>query len=119
MCRSHTNESLDALMFDLAASISLLQFYDKSKWFRSLNMHLILHVVDQIRDFGPVMGWWSMIFERLQYLLKKKCHSPKKPELTLVKEIVKSEFLKNIQNNESIKQRQQNFVYEYSKDAVI
>jgi hypothetical protein len=104
---------------DLARSLSMLalQHYDKSKWFHSLNSYLILHLPDHIKDFGPVMGWWSMIFERLQFVLKKKCHSPKKPELTLVKEINKQEFISDI-GKSSIEKERLNFVFDFKKDKV-
>lgn len=58
-----------------------------------------------------------MIFERLQFLLKKKCHSPKKPELTLVKEINKKEFLSDIGKTIDEKDKL-NFVFKYKKDKV-
>ena len=34
------------------------------------NHHWVVHIFDQIRDFGPVHSFWTFLFERLNKLLK-------------------------------------------------
>jgi hypothetical protein len=34
------------------------------------NFHFITHIFQIIRDFGPVYGFWTFLFERLNKLLK-------------------------------------------------
>ena len=82
---THTIYSLDILQQDLAYYISKLQvFFPDFKGFHSVNFHLILHLTDQIKLFGPINGWWSMIYERLQFKLLEQIRSPKKPTVRLI-----------------------------------
>ena len=46
-----------------------------------------------IKLYGCVMGWWSMLFERMQCELKKTCKTPKNYEKHVVMEHVKREFI--------------------------
>lgn len=32
--------------------------------------HWVTHIFDQLRDYGPVYGFWTFLFERLNKLLK-------------------------------------------------
>lgn len=34
------------------------------------NFHWVIHIFDQICDYGPVYGFWSFTYERLNKLLK-------------------------------------------------
>ena len=34
------------------------------------NHHYMTHIIDQIIDFGPVYGFWTYLFERLNKILK-------------------------------------------------
>ena len=34
------------------------------------NHHYMTHIIDQIQDFGPVYGFWTYLFERLNKILK-------------------------------------------------
>ena len=77
---THTINSLKILKSDLAYYISKVQsLFPEYKGYHSVNFHLILHLCDQILLYGPIMGWWSMIFERLQFKLLEQIRSPKNP----------------------------------------
>ena len=34
------------------------------------NHHWVVHIFDQIIDYGPVVNWWTFLFERLKKVLK-------------------------------------------------
>lgn len=34
------------------------------------NHHWVVHVFNQIIDYGPVVNWWTFLFERLNKVLK-------------------------------------------------
>lgn len=34
------------------------------------NIHYVTHIFDQIPDYGPVYGFWTYLFERLNNVLK-------------------------------------------------
>ena len=36
----------------------------------STNLHVLTHLCDDIRRFGPVYGWWTFLIERLNYIIK-------------------------------------------------
>lgn len=52
------------------------------------SFHWVTHIFDQIRDFGPVYGFWSFASERLNKVLKDyntNCHSGGKLEMTFMR----------------------------------
>ena len=34
------------------------------------NHHWVVYIFDQIIDYGPVVNWWTFLFERLNKVLK-------------------------------------------------
>ncbi|CAD6590267.1 MAG: hypothetical protein TREMPRED_005680, partial [Tremellales sp. Tagirdzhanova-0007] len=37
---------------------------------RATNLHVLTHLTEDIRKFGPCYGWWSFLIERLNYVVK-------------------------------------------------
>lgn len=60
---------------------------------RAIYNILVLHIPFYIRQFGPIMGHWSMVFERLLCGLKRICKTPKNYQKQLVMEYHKREHL--------------------------
>jgi hypothetical protein len=44
--------------------------------------------------YGPVVGWWSMVFERIQYAVKRTCKTPKNFEKHIIMQHHKTEYLR-------------------------
>ena len=83
-CGSHTVHSLIALEQRLAECITVLQMNNpEDPLFGGINFHLVMHLPYQIRLFGPISGWWSMIFERKGYELKQMIHTGKNSEVRI------------------------------------
>ena len=81
-CGSHTIDSLSNLEHRLAECITILQIANEDDpLFGGINFHLVMHLPQQIRLFGPISGWWSMIFERKGYELKQMIHTGKNAEV--------------------------------------
>ena len=47
-------------------------------------MHLLRHVVDGIRSFGPVYGSWMFAYERFNSWLHRRVMNRRFPEATLM-----------------------------------
>ncbi|KAI0790156.1 hypothetical protein BC629DRAFT_1593292 [Irpex lacteus] len=53
------------------------------------NFHYVTHIFDQIEDFGPVYGFWTYLFERLNKMLKSYAvnnHGGGELEVTFMRE---------------------------------
>ena len=71
------------------------------------NFHWVCHVTDQIRDYGPVYGFWSFLYERLNKLLKSyntNNHGGGEIETTFLREHVRDSRIRDLVN-EAIKNR--------------
>ena len=59
------------------------------------NMHLALHLPAQIRDFGPVQGWWCFPFERLMGVAGKLPSKPGTGSVDVAKRLLSMLHLAN------------------------
>ena len=57
-------------MFYIFLRIYSWLFFQNYKDDLKPNFHWCTHLSDQIRDYGPVYGFWSFTFERLNGVLK-------------------------------------------------
>ena len=48
-------------------------------------MHLLHHIVDGIREKGPVRGFWMFPVERFMRFVSQRCKNASDPEITVVK----------------------------------
>ena len=55
------------------------------KWEVTVNYHMVLHVPDTLRDFGPASGYWCFPFERFNGVLEKMPNSGKTVEQEFLK----------------------------------
>ena len=63
------------------------------------NHHYILHLFEQILDYGPVYGFWTYVFERLNKILKSfevNGHSAGELEVTFFREFSRETRLLNL-----------------------
>ena len=63
------------------------------------NFHYITHIIDQIRDFGPVYGFWTYLFERLNKMLKSYAvnnHGEGELEVTFMREYMRETRLRSM-----------------------
>jgi len=79
LCMYTTSEaticSIDAQLRDLMQTCADT-FHAMGHSVCTPNMHLALHLPQQLRDFGPVQGWWCFPYERLMGVASKL---PSKP----------------------------------------
>ncbi|KAJ7113122.1 hypothetical protein C8R44DRAFT_882146 [Mycena epipterygia] len=64
------------------------------------NFHYVTHIFQIIRDFGPVYGFWTFLFERLNKLLKSydtNNHGDGELEVTFFREFHRDAILREIQ----------------------
>ncbi|KAF7293363.1 alcohol dehydrogenase [Mycena kentingensis (nom. inval.)] len=63
------------------------------------NFHYITHIFRTIRDFGPVYGFWTFLFERLNKLLKSydtNNHGNGELEVTFLREFIRDARLREL-----------------------
>jgi hypothetical protein len=63
------------------------------------NFHYITHIFQIIRDFGPVYGFWTFLFERLNKLLKSydtNNHADGELEVTFFREFHRDANLREV-----------------------
>ncbi|KAI0038536.1 hypothetical protein FA95DRAFT_1505463 [Auriscalpium vulgare] len=63
------------------------------------NHHWVTHIFDQLRDYGPVYGFWTFIFERLNKVLKSYStnnHSGGEIEVTFMRAFVRDATLRQM-----------------------
>lgn len=54
------------------------------------NVHLLLHLVDCAKDYGPLWAFSLFIFEDINGLLKKHVKGPKEPIIQIANRVVMS-----------------------------
>jgi len=65
------------------------------------------------------MGWWSMLFERLQYQLKKTCKTPKSHEKHVVLEHVRRDFIQDLNNRKmQLNNNNQPYTFDFSDSFI-
>jgi hypothetical protein len=62
-------------------------------YFCTYNLHLLLHLPDEVENLGPLHAFWLFPTERLFYVLKRSLHSKKAPIKTIVREYLLSELI--------------------------
>ncbi|KAI0337532.1 hypothetical protein BDW22DRAFT_1339624, partial [Trametopsis cervina] len=63
------------------------------------NFHYITHIFDQLNDYGPVYGFWTYLFERLNKILKSYAvnnHSAGELEVTFLREFNRESRLRSL-----------------------
>src|SRR6267154_4649925 len=63
------------------------------------NFHWVTHIFDQILDYGPVYGFWTFVFERLNKVLKSYStnnHAGGELETTFVREFMRNTSLRRL-----------------------
>jgi hypothetical protein len=59
------------------------------------NMHLALHLPAQLRDFGPVQGWWCFPYERLMGVASKLPSKPGTASIDVARRLLATLHLAN------------------------
>ncbi|KAI0038184.1 hypothetical protein FA95DRAFT_1505991 [Auriscalpium vulgare] len=66
------------------------------------NHHWVTHIFDQLRDYGPVYGFWTFIFERLNKVLKSYStnnHGGGEIEVTFMRAFMRDATLRQMKSS--------------------
>ncbi|XP_074283417.1 uncharacterized protein LOC141607966 [Silene latifolia] len=83
-------ETLDALQVDVIETLCQFEMYFPPSFF-DIMVHLISHVVREIKLCGPVFLRWAYPFERHMGALQDMVRNPARPEASIVQGIVSEE----------------------------
>ncbi|XP_074283850.1 uncharacterized protein LOC141608390 [Silene latifolia] len=96
-------ETLDALQVDVTETLCQFEMYFPPSFF-DIMVHLILHLVQEIKLCGPVFLRWAYPFERHMVTLPDKVKNPARPEASIIQGIISemvtefcSEFVSKLQ----------------------
>lgn len=84
---SHDLDDLDCVENDLNEACALLE-RDFPLNLQNITTHILHHIVDGIRHFGPVYGTWMFVFERFNSWICKRALNMRYPEATVLETFV-------------------------------
>ncbi|XP_028758521.1 uncharacterized protein LOC114717527 [Neltuma alba] len=85
-------EKLDELQNDIVITLCQLEMYFVPSFF-DIMVHLIIHLVREIKLCGPVYLRWMYPFERYMKILKGYVKNPHRPEASIVERYVAEEVV--------------------------
>lgn len=95
ICRKSIDRvELDVLENEAAEVLSLLEAYFPPSFF-DIMVHLVVHLVRQIRICGPVFLHWMYPFERYMGIFKKYGKNPYRPDASIVERYVTEEIIEH------------------------
>jgi hypothetical protein len=84
-------ETLDALHNDVVETLCRFEMYFPPSFF-DIMVHLIVHLVREVKLCGPVFLRWMYPFERFFKTLKDKARNPANPEGSIIRGVLKEEI---------------------------
>ena len=82
---------LDALQLDVIVTLCKFEMYFPPSFF-DIMVHLIVHLVREIKLLGPVFLRWCYPFERHMGVLQNKVRNPAQPEGSMIQGTVSDEI---------------------------
>ncbi|XP_057246673.1 uncharacterized protein LOC130589406 [Beta vulgaris subsp. vulgaris] len=83
-------DRLDALQNEVVITLCQFEMYFPPSFF-DIMVHLVLHLVREIKLCGPVFLRWAYPFERHMGSLKKKVKNPARPEASIIQGTIAEE----------------------------
>lgn len=80
-------DKLDALQNEMVIALCQFEMYFPPSFF-DIMVHLVLHLVREIKRCGPVFLRWAYPFERHMGSLKKKVKNPARPKASIIQRTI-------------------------------
>lgn len=88
LCHEHVSvEDIDQIEVDLNRALALLE-RDFPLSLANITTHILHHIPDGIRRYGPVYGTWMYVFERFNSWICKRALNMRYPESTVIETFI-------------------------------
>ena len=83
-CKVIDPKELDSLQEDIVVTLCKFEMFFPPSFF-DIMVHLVLHLVREVKECGPIFLHWMYPYERYMGYLKEKNMNPAKPEGSIIR----------------------------------